>query len=106
MARLCSVVNDSISDCADAVAGRNASAAGTNGGVVIAKVLEMSGNEGYNAATGVYEDLVKLSKAIGAPLVATNDLHYTHEHDAKAHEALLASNERYSHFLTGRTATP
>ncbi|RAD03672.1 DNA polymerase III subunit alpha, partial [Burkholderia multivorans] len=24
------------------------------------------------------------------PLVATNDLHYTHESDAKAHEALLA----------------
>ena len=34
--------------------------AGTNGGVVIAKVLEMSGNEGFNAATGVYEDLVKV----------------------------------------------
>ncbi len=33
--------------------------AGTNGGVVIAKVLEMKGNEGYNAATGEYEDLVK-----------------------------------------------
>jgi chaperonin GroEL len=33
--------------------------AGVNGGVVIAKVLEMSGNEGYNAATDVYEDLVK-----------------------------------------------
>ena len=33
--------------------------AGTNGGVVIAKVLEMTGNEGYNAATGEYEDLVK-----------------------------------------------
>jgi chaperonin GroEL len=34
--------------------------AGVNGGVVIAKVLEMSGNEGYNAATDVYEDLVKV----------------------------------------------
>ncbi len=33
--------------------------AGTNGGVVIAKVLEMKGNEGYNAATDEYEDLVK-----------------------------------------------
>ena len=33
--------------------------AGVNGGVVIAKVLELSGNEGYNAATGAYEDLVK-----------------------------------------------
>jgi chaperonin GroEL len=34
--------------------------AGTNGGVVIAKVRELSGNEGFNAATGEYEDLVKI----------------------------------------------
>ncbi len=34
--------------------------AGVNGGVVIAKVRELSGNEGYNAATGEYEDLVKI----------------------------------------------
>jgi chaperonin GroEL len=34
--------------------------AGVNGGVVIAKVREMSGNEGYNAATDTYEDLVKI----------------------------------------------
>ena len=34
--------------------------AGVNGGVVIAKVLSMSGNEGYNAATDEYEDLVKI----------------------------------------------
>ncbi len=34
--------------------------AGVNGGVVISKVLELSGNEGYNAATDVYEDLVKV----------------------------------------------
>ena len=34
--------------------------AGVNGGVVIAKVLELSGNEGYNAATDTYEDLVKI----------------------------------------------
>ena len=32
--------------------------AGVNGGVVIAKVLELSGNEGYNAASDTYEDLV------------------------------------------------
>ena len=34
--------------------------AGVNGGVVISKVLEMSANEGYNAATDTYEDLVKV----------------------------------------------
>jgi chaperonin GroEL len=33
--------------------------AGVNGGVVIAKVLELSGNAGYNAALDTYEDLVE-----------------------------------------------
>ena len=37
----------------------------------------------------VYEDLVRLSKDLGAPLVATNDLHYSSKDDAKTHEALL-----------------
>ncbi|MBM6620983.1 DNA polymerase III subunit alpha [Micrococcaceae bacterium RIT802] len=36
------------------------------------------------------QDLLRLAKEMNLPLVATNDLHYTHEHDAKAHEALLA----------------
>ncbi len=34
--------------------------AGLEGGVVVEKVRAMSGNEGYNAATDVYEDLVKI----------------------------------------------
>ncbi|MEO6652243.1 MAG: chaperonin GroEL [Ilumatobacteraceae bacterium] len=34
--------------------------AGMDGGVVINRVRELSGNEGLNAATGVYEDLVKI----------------------------------------------
>ena len=34
--------------------------AGMEGGVAVAKVKSLSGNEGLNAATGVYEDLVKL----------------------------------------------
>jgi len=33
--------------------------------------------------------LIELSKKIGAPLVVTNDSHYTHQHDHKAHDALL-----------------
>lgn len=35
-------------------------------------------------------DLLRLAKVIDAPLVATNDLHYTLKDDAHAHEALLA----------------
>ncbi|MHB1090492.1 MAG: chaperonin GroEL, partial [Ilumatobacteraceae bacterium] len=34
--------------------------AGLEGGVVVEKVKNLKGNEGLNAATGVYEDLVKL----------------------------------------------
>ena len=34
--------------------------AGMEGGVVVEKVKSLTGNEGLNAATGVYEDLVKL----------------------------------------------
>ena len=33
--------------------------------------------------------LLKLSKETGIPLVATNDVHYTHQEDAKAHDILL-----------------
>ncbi len=34
-------------------------------------------------------DLIRLARQINAPLLATNDSHYTHRHDAEAHDALL-----------------
>ena len=34
-------------------------------------------------------DLIRLAKELDLPLVATNDLHYTHAHDHTAHAALL-----------------
>ncbi len=34
-------------------------------------------------------ELIRLAKDVGLPLVATNDLHYTHAGDAAAHAALL-----------------
>jgi DNA polymerase-3 subunit alpha len=37
----------------------------------------------------VKADLMKLGKELKLPLVATNDLHYTHHEDADAHAALL-----------------
>jgi len=33
--------------------------------------------------------LLEIARAIGAPVVATNDSHYTHQHDAVSHDALL-----------------
>jgi len=44
---------------------------------------------GLDIERRVREDLLKISKDLGIPLVATNDSHYTHQSDAKAHEALL-----------------
>ncbi|MDN6490854.1 MAG: DNA polymerase III subunit alpha, partial [Yaniella sp.] len=38
----------------------------------------------------VFGDLIQISKDLNLPLVSTNDLHYTYQHDAKHHEALLA----------------
>lgn len=37
----------------------------------------------------VMTDLIRISKDLGIPLVATNDSHYTHQHEADAHAALL-----------------
>ncbi|MDH6532925.1 DNA polymerase-3 subunit alpha [Aurantimicrobium minutum] len=46
-------------------------------------------DHGLDIERRVVTDLIKLSKDLGLPLVATNDLHYTHAHDADAHAALL-----------------
>ena len=43
-------------------------------------------DHGLDIEKRVFEDLLRISKAIGAPLVATNDLHYTKKEDATAHE--------------------
>lgn len=45
---------------------------------------------GLSIEQRVIKDLLQISKDLNIPLVASNDLHYTHEHDAKHHEALLA----------------
>ena len=80
--------------------------AGMDGGVVVNRVGELSGSEGLNAATGVYEDLVKIgvidaakvtrsalqnaasiaalfltTEAIVADKPAASDSHAGHDHD-------------------------
>ncbi|WGW13321.1 DNA polymerase III subunit alpha [Saxibacter everestensis] len=47
-------------------------------------------DHGLSIEKRVTKDLLRLSKELSIPLVATNDLHYTHEADSKAHEALLS----------------
>ncbi|MCF8550201.1 MAG: DNA polymerase III subunit alpha [Pontimonas sp.] len=46
-------------------------------------------DHGLGLEKRVIGDLLKLSKELGLPLVATNDLHYTTAADADAHAALL-----------------
>ena len=45
---------------------------------------------GIDIEKRVKEDLLKLAKDLGLPLLATNDLHYTYANDAQHHAALLA----------------
>ena len=46
-------------------------------------------DHGIDIERRTMNDLMRLAKELDLPLVATNDLHYTHQHDAKSHAALL-----------------
>ncbi|MHB1490351.1 MAG: DNA polymerase III subunit alpha [Cellulomonas sp.] len=46
-------------------------------------------DHGLEIEQRVLKDLVRLARVIDAPLVATNDLHYTRHEDSHAHEVLL-----------------
>jgi DNA polymerase-3 subunit alpha len=46
-------------------------------------------DHGIDIERQTIKDLLRLSKDLGLPLLATNDLHYTKAEDAKAHAALL-----------------
>ncbi|MCP2032764.1 DNA polymerase-3 subunit alpha [Okibacterium sp. HSC-33S16] len=46
-------------------------------------------DHGIDVERRTMTDLFRLAKELDLPLLATNDLHYTHAHDAKAHAALL-----------------
>ncbi len=46
-------------------------------------------DHGLGIERRVMSDLLRIAEDLKLPLVATNDLHYTHAHDASAHEILL-----------------
>ncbi len=46
-------------------------------------------DHGIQVERKVMGDVLRLAKELNLPLLATNDLHYTHSHDSVAHEALL-----------------
>lgn len=46
-------------------------------------------DHGLSIERRVMSDLVKISKDLDIPLLATNDLHYTHQHESTSHAALL-----------------
>src|SRR5690625_7494178 len=47
-------------------------------------------DHGLDIERRVTTDLLRLAKEIGAPLLATNDSHYTRPEDARTHEVMLA----------------
>jgi len=49
-------------------------------------------DHGIEIETRVTKDLLRLAETIGAPLLATNDLHYVRQEDAASQEALLCIN--------------
>jgi DNA polymerase-3 subunit alpha len=59
-------------------------------------------DHGLELETRVTSDLIELSKTIGAPLLATNDLHYVTEEDAKIQDALLCINSGSTFDTPGR----
>jgi DNA polymerase-3 subunit alpha len=46
-------------------------------------------DHGLEIETRVREDLLRLAKDLSLPIIATNDLHYTHAADSATHEVLL-----------------
>jgi len=46
-------------------------------------------DHGIGAQIQTNPQLIEIANYLGAPLVATNDTHYTHQHDHQAHDALL-----------------
>ncbi|MGV8880613.1 MAG: DNA polymerase III subunit alpha [Rhodoglobus sp.] len=46
-------------------------------------------DHGIDIERRTMNELIQLAKELGMPLVASNDLHYTHAHDSTAHAALL-----------------
>jgi DNA polymerase III subunit alpha len=46
-------------------------------------------DHGLDIERRVHQDLFRLAKQLGLPMVASNDLHYTRPEDAKAHAVLL-----------------
>ncbi|WP_279586849.1 DNA polymerase III subunit alpha [Diaminobutyricimonas sp. TR449] len=46
-------------------------------------------DHGLGIERRIMDDLLRLAKELDLPLVATNDLHYTHAHDSTSHAALL-----------------
>ena len=47
-------------------------------------------DQGLPEEKRINPDIIKLSRELGIPLVATNDVHYTNRSDAEAHDVLLA----------------
>lgn len=56
--------------------------------------IELQSHEGNKEVAEISEELVKISRELGIPLIATNDVHYVNRDDAAAQDALLCIQTR------------
>lgn len=64
--------------------------------------LEIQHHPGLDQINAIYEEIAKMSRRLGIPLVATNDSHYTNKDDAEAQETLLCIQTQKTWLDTNR----
>lgn len=67
--------------------------------------LELQMHPAIKELNGVNEKLIKLSRNLGVPIVATNDVHYLKKEDAEAHEVLLCVQTQHTLLEKNRPLT-
>lgn len=56
--------------------------------------IEIQSHEGNKEVKEVADEMIKISRELGIPLIATNDVHYVNNDDAPAQDALLCIQTR------------
>ncbi|MEK7165332.1 MAG: PHP domain-containing protein, partial [Patescibacteria group bacterium] len=67
--------------------------------------LEMQMHEKINEQQLVNNELINISRKLGIPIVATNDVHYLRPDDAEAHEVLLCVQTQHTMLERNRPLT-
>jgi DNA polymerase III subunit alpha len=64
--------------------------------------LEIQHHQGLERINQIYDEIIRMSRRLGIPLVATNDSHYSSKDDAEAQETLLCIQTQKTWLDTNR----